>query len=366
MAKRAVTEITLTYSAGSSPQAAAEGVNQLSGGHADWRKRLAALLPKTTWNTRFTPAPTGYLHLGHLVNAIYVWGIARAYGGRVILRMEDHDRSRCRCEYEQALLDDLDWLGFVPDEATTTSYRDCSGVADGVLHPFRQSQNEMRYRNALAKLEECNLVYSCTCSRRDIEERQEEKSRLPVSTAEHLETLPEADAELRYTGYCRARSVPASSTKARRVVLTEKPQVFDDLRLGAQRHVPSLESGDLLARDRDGNWTYQFAVTVDDMVQNVEVIIRGEDLLASTGRQLQLSALLGRQDSPQFLHHTLVRRSDGAKLSKAASDTSLRERREQGAKPEGLIGEAAFAAGLTPDASELPVSDLARLFLPGS
>ena len=115
------------------------------------------------WRTRFAPAPTGYLHLGHVVNAIHVWGIARAFGGDVLLRIEDHDRTRCRAEYEDALLDDLDWLGFVPDIGSTDSFR---AARHGTPHPHpqRQSDNENRYAAALAALSARDLTYVCTCT----------------------------------------------------------------------------------------------------------------------------------------------------------------------------------------------------------
>jgi hypothetical protein len=104
--------------------------------------------------TRFAPSPTGYLHLGHVVNAIYVWGVARALGGRVVLRIEDHDRIRCRSRYEAALLDDLAWLGFEPDS--------------GRLPILRQSDTPLAYTQALETLCASTEVYACGCSRKDI------------------------------------------------------------------------------------------------------------------------------------------------------------------------------------------------------
>src|SRR6185436_13943969 len=104
--------------------------------------------------TRFAPSPTGYLHLGHIVNAIYVWGLARTLGGRVLLRIEDHDRIRSRRAFEAAILEDLAWLGFVPD--------------DGLNPLRRQSDNETAYANALARLAATHNVYACDCSRKEI------------------------------------------------------------------------------------------------------------------------------------------------------------------------------------------------------
>src|SRR5687767_14885550 len=112
--------------------------------------------------TRFAPSPTGYLHLGHVVNAVYVWGLARALGGRVLLRVEDHDRIRSRPEYERALLDDLDWLGLEPDLGLTAELR--SGPSD-----YRQSDRQERYREALAALAATDALFGCDCSRRDLD-----------------------------------------------------------------------------------------------------------------------------------------------------------------------------------------------------
>ena len=111
--------------------------------------------------SRFAPAPTGLLHLGHVVNAIYVWGITKSLGGRVLLRIEDHDRQRSRPEFERAILDDLDWLGFVPDEPTTDRFR--AGRCLG-----RQSDRSEIYEEALQNLRSLGLVYACECSRSDI------------------------------------------------------------------------------------------------------------------------------------------------------------------------------------------------------
>ncbi|HMS02233.1 MAG TPA: glutamate--tRNA ligase family protein [Gemmatimonadaceae bacterium] len=301
---------------------------------------LGSRLPAPGWRTRFAPAPTGYLHLGHLVNAIHVWGIARAFGGRVLLRLEDHDRSRCRPEYEQALLDDLDWFGFVPDEAPTSAFR--AGPT-----PHRQSDNTAAYERALDALSQRGVVYPCVCSRRDI---------LQVTGP-----VP-AGVEARYPGTCRVAPASPSLTHARRVALPERIVHFDDLRLGAQTQHPSRECGDVLVRDRDGNWTYQFAVVVDDRDQGIDVVIRGEDLLASTGRQLLLAELLGRASPPRFLHHPLLVHTDGRKLSKAAADTGLRALRAAGASAASLIGLAAHRAGLLEAPRPLSAGDVATLF----
>jgi glutamyl-tRNA synthetase/glutamyl-Q tRNA(Asp) synthetase len=213
-----------------------------------------------------------------VVNAIYVWGVARARGARVLLRIEDHDRIRSRPEYEAAILEDLAWLGFRADAG-----------AYGTM--VRQSDELWAYEEALAELRHTAHVYACECSRKAI-------------------------GGERYDGRCRDRGLAEGPGRGVRVVIAPGEERFDDLRLGPQAQSPAAQCGDLLLRDRDGNWTYQFAVTVDDYRQGVTLVIRGEDLLDSTGRQLRLARLLGRTEPPFFLHHPLVSGRAGEKLSK--------------------------------------------------
>ncbi len=303
------------------------------------------------FTTRFAPAPTGHLHLGHIVNAVWVWGLARAYDGQVILRIEDHDRGRCRPEYEQSILEDLEWLGLVPDRPRSADFR------AGSL-PQRQSDNGARYAQRLLELEARGLAYPCICSRGDIEKAWAQ------TWARENAGIPLLDGvELRYGGTCRIRHHDPRATAARRIVMdADDPIQFEDLRLGRQVQEPSRQCGDLLARDRNGNYTYQFCVTVDDQDQGVTLVIRGEDLLESSGRQILLSRLLGRDMAPQFLHHPLVRHPDGRKLSKSAGDAGVRELRAFGAAPEAVLGRAAQLGGLPHDGSPIAAAELPRLF----
>ena len=255
--------------------------------------------------TRFAPAPTGHLHLGHVVNALYVWETARREGARVLLRIEDHDRQRSRPEYEASILDDLAWLGFVPDG-----------------EPVRQSERTTIYEAALQRLRDAGLTYACECSRREI-----------------------ADAglsgrELRYPGTCASKGLPETPDRAIRIRLPRSEESFDDMLVGPQQQVPSDQCGDLLARDRRGNWTYQFAVTVDDFEQVVDLVIRGLDLLPSTGRQIQLARMLGRAQQPRFMHHPLVMSTPEQKLSKSDGATGIREFRRRGMRPQDVLEAA--------------------------
>lgn len=287
--------------------------------------------------TRFAPSPTGYLHLGHVVNALYVWGYAGAHGGRVLTRIEDHDRIRSRPEYERALLEDLAWLGFDPHDAT------------------RQSDEAGAYEEALARLRRTAHVYACDCSRKDIRLQQS------GGDAGDADGVAGGSAE-RYGGRCRARGLEEKLGYGLRVVLAPGVECFDDLRLGPQEQSPSLQCGDLLLRDRDGHWTYQFAVTVDDVRQRITRVIRGADLLSSTGRQIQMARMLGRAELPRFLHHPLVTTPSGEKLSKAAGDTGIRELRAAGVSAEDVIGLAAAAVGLIPRPRPMAATNVADLF----
>jgi glutamyl/glutaminyl-tRNA synthetase len=264
--------------------------------------------------SRFAPAPTGFLHLGHVVNAVTVWRETRARSGRILLRIEDHDRQRSRRRFEEAMLEDLAWLGFEADEP-----------------PVRQSERCAIYEAALERLRRQGLVYACDCSRAGVAQAFR-----PADAG----LKPRATHELRYPGTCRERGLSDAPGRGLRVRLEPSVERFVDLRLGPQEQRPSEQCGDLLARDRDGNWTYQFAATVDDHVQEVTLVIRGVDLLASTGRQIQLARLLGRSAPPAFLHHPLIMKSTDQKLSKSDGDTGIRELRARGWTPSRVIAHA--------------------------
>jgi glutamyl/glutaminyl-tRNA synthetase len=274
--------------------------------------------------TRFAPAPTGYLHLGHVVNAIYVWGLARTAGGRVVLRVEDHDRGRCRPEYEAAMLDDLDWLGFAPDEPSTDELR--RGPSE-----FRQRDSGAVYAEALDGLRARGLAYACDCSR----------ATFARWAARHGRAWSGPDCP----GDCRARGIARGPGIGERVAIGAGEEAFDDLLAGPQAGDVS-ETGDLLVRERSGSWTYVFAVVVDDLRHGIDLVVRGRDLLPDTPRQIRLGRLVDRARPPAFAHHPLVLRPDGSKLSKASRDTSVRELRAAGWTAEALIGQAAAAVGL--------------------
>ena len=267
--------------------------------------------------TRFAPAPTGYLHLGHVANAVAVWDLARARNAEVLLRIEDHDHQRSRPEFDAALLEDLAWLRFVADRG-----------------PIRQSDDDGPYRDALARLRADGLAYGCDCTRATAARWREDHG-----TPWRGPGCP---------GGCRERGLGGPVI---RVALGGGRERWMDELVGPCDGEVGAD-GDLPVRDRHGNWTYGFSVVVDDLRQGIDLVVRGRDLLDATADQIRLGAMLGRSSPPTFAHHALIRGPDGRKLSKADASTSVRDLRAAGRSPRDLIDRAAAEIGIMPPAQE--------------
>jgi len=263
--------------------------------------------------TRFAPSVTGHLHLGHAVNAVYTWGIAQARDGEVVVRLEDHDRGRFRPEFEESILADLEWLGLRGGRS-------------------RQSDNDTRYRAAAERLGGSGWTFWCDCTRK------------------------------RCSGACRDRALSEGPGRALRFRVTAGTESFDDLRLGPQTQDPAGDLGDFVLRDVQGQWTYQHCVVADDIAEGITLVIRGEDILESTARQLQLFRALGHPAPPRYLHHPLVTDASGRKLSKKEFAKSLGDLRREGWTPERVLGEAAFLGGLIQAPRPIAADTLASLF----
>jgi glutamyl-Q tRNA(Asp) synthetase len=289
-----------------------------------------ALLP-TRAVTRFAPAPTGHLHLGHLVNAIYVWGIARLTAGQVLLRIEDHDRQRSRPAHESAILRDLARLGLEPDAPL-----------------LRQSDDPAPYAAAVASLRARDRVYACDCARAALLAWR--GPGCPGACAERavLEDAP---------GVALRASVGAGEGGGEGA----GEEAVDDLLAGRIAGDPTA-AGDLTLRDRLGNWSYPLCAVADDARSGITLVIRGRDLLDATPTQVRLGRLLGRPAPPAYLHHPLLRKPSGAKLSKADGDTGIGELLDGGATPAELFGFAAAAVGLLAEPRPIEPSALASLF----
>ena len=274
---------------------------------------------------RFAPSPTGFLHEGHLLSALYVWAAARKWDLKIHLRIEDHDQSRMRPAYVEGIYEDLAWFGFHYDSESI------------------QSKRWPLYEQALSKLESQGLVYPCYCSRKQLE----------------AENPKSETGEIVYQGKCRylvgsrksevgsgIAEVERDSSRPHnlRFVVPDKVIQWHDLRLGDFAENPKLQCGDFPIRDREGQWTYQFAVCVDDIDEGITHIVRGEDIRNSTARQIALREALGATEHPVYLHHALISDSSGKKLSKRELAYSLRQERESGTTPEILLGRVCYKA----------------------
>ncbi|HSW42240.1 MAG TPA: glutamate--tRNA ligase family protein, partial [Patescibacteria group bacterium] len=235
--------------------------------------------------------------------------------------------------FEAALLDDLERVGLLPDVPTLAELRAGRSV-------YRQSDDPASYRAAVETLRAEGCVYACTCARTTL-------------LAWRGHGCP---------GACRGRALPEEAPDAAlRAWLGDGNEAFDDLLRGPQTGNPSAD-GDLTLRDRHGNWSYPLCVVVDDLRHGVDLVIRGRDLLDATPGQLRLGRLLGRETPPAFLHHPLLRKPSGAKLSKADHDTAIRDLLDGGATPADLLGFAAAAVGLLETSRPFAVGELGRLF----
>lgn len=285
-----------------------------------WRLTKSESRSRNPWATRFAPSPTGFLHRGHVASALCVFGIARALDADVLVRVEDHDRGRARKAYEDAIDTDLTWLGLVASRRA------------------RQSDHPERYATALETLAVGGRLYGCDCSRKRL--------------AEGLQG--ELLSELRYDGHCRERGLdwrdPALGVRVR---LGDETVSFDDAILGPQTQTPAAQCGDPLLRDRHGNFTYLLAVVVDDHVEGVNLVVRGADLTASTGRQILLARLLGRAEPPAFAHHPLLVDAEGKKLGKRFFSAAIAQERAAGVAPEQILGEVLHHLGLAATAAPL-------------
>lgn len=293
----------------------------------------------TTLTTRFAPSPTGHLHLGHVASTLYVWSLARTLKAKIILRIEDHDRIRCRQTYEQSILDDLHWLGFHADVGVNDAHQSS---------PYRQSDHPERYQQAIEFLQRHHHLYYCTCSRKDLLERQ--------GSTPNGEEVP-------YDGFCRTKNHPPAGNSLR-LTMPDQSITFNDLYLGPLTQRPSSQCGDLLLRDRDHQWTYQFCVVVDDWQEGVDLVIRGQDLTASTGRQILLGQMLGRPKPAKFYHHPLIHDATGRKLSKRDFAEAIATQRTQGVNPDIVRGQAAYLVGLQPENRPLTLARLERIVVP--
>jgi glutamyl-Q tRNA(Asp) synthetase len=278
---------------------------------------------------RFAPSPNGALHLGHAYSALMNERIAAEINGHLLLRIEDLDRTRCKPQFEAAIIDDLAWLGL-----------------RFLVSPRRQSEHGDDYAGALARLDQRGLVYPCFCSRAEI------------ARASNGQRDP--DGAPLYPGTCRALSRAEAHARLgrgeraafrldmRRAVDDGPARLcwteFGESAIPAQHPAAPDVWGDVVLRGRDLAASYHLAVVVDDALQGVTDVVRGRDLLAATAVHRLLQALLGLAE-PRYRHHRLVLDQTGEKLSKSRQSWSLAELRATGLAPEGVRAALGFCSG---------------------
>lgn len=291
---------------------------------------------------RFAPSPTGYIHLGNVWIALLSFLSTKQQDGTYVVRMEDIDLQRSKREYGEALLDDLEWLGFTWDEGPRVG---------GPEKSYWQSERLGLYDEILSSFALKKRIYPCFCNRARLQS---------IASAPHR-----GEVRHHYDGYCRMLSneaIAALCTDKKpsyRLRVDTQSFLFDDRYQGHQ--VFTLQSGndDFVLRRSDGMYAYNLAVVVDDIKMGITEVIRGHDLLEATVQQLYLYKLLGAQP-PIYGHAPLLIDSAGYRLSKRQKSITIRELKALQWMPERIIGELAVLAGFI-ERSSAPVISLAEL-----
>jgi glutamyl-Q tRNA(Asp) synthetase len=266
--------------------------------------------------TRFAPSPTGFLHLGHARAAVIACRRAREAGGRFLLRIENIDATRCRPEFEAAILDDMAWLGIAPDGPVR-----------------RQSEHLAEYAGVLDALRARDLLYPCFCTRAEIARSgvapHGPDGPVYPGTCSHL-------VSDRAAARIAAGEPHAWRLRAARAAQVAGPLHYEEEGVGDVACDPRA-FGDVVLARKDCPGSYHLCVTHDDWVQGVTLVTRGEELRAATGIHRLLQALMG-WPAPRYAHHALVRDASGAKLSKRDGALALQRLRADGVTPEEVLG----------------------------
>lgn len=282
--------------------------------------------------TRFAPSPTGYLHIGGVRTALFNWLYARSAGGKFILRIEDTDKERSTPESARAILDGMTWLGMTWDEG-----------------PYFQMERVELYRKEADRLLRDGKAYRCVCTAEELEARRKE-----------VEARKEKP---RYDGRCRDLPPDATAGKAH-VVRFRTPRsgrtVFRDLLRGDVAW-ENQEMDDLIILRSDGSPTYNFVVVVDDAAMGITHVLRGDDHLNNTPKQVLLYEALG-YPLPKFGHFPLIHGIEGGKLSKRHDDVAVQSYRERGFLPEAMINYLVRLGWGHGDQEIFSVEELQRIF----
>ena len=284
-----------------------------------------------TVRTRFAPSPTGVLHLGSVRTALFCWLYARHHGGQFVLRIEDTDKERSTPENVDAILDGMDWLGLDADEG-----------------PFFQTQRSERYQEVIDQWLDEGKAYHCYCSKEELDELRAGQMARGEKT--------------RYDGRCRDRQAPREGVAP--VVRFKNPvdgEVVIDDQVRGTVVFQNAELDDLIIARSDGTPTYNFSVIIDDYDMNITHVIRGDDHLNNTPKQMNMLAALGA-DLPVYAHLPMILGPDGAKLSKRHGAVDIREYREQGYLPEAMLNYLVRLGWSHGDQEIFSVEEMIELF----
>lgn len=281
--------------------------------------------------TRFAPSPTGYLHLGGARTALFCWLFARRHDGEFVLRVEDTDRERSTDESVQAILDGMQWLGLDYDEG-----------------PFYQTQRYDRYNEVIDQLIESGHAYRCYCSKERLDEMREQ------ALAEKRKP--------RYDGTCRNRTEPVAGVEPviRFKTPLEGSVVIDDLVKG-RIEIENAELDDLVIRRSDGNPTYNLSVVVDDADMQITHVLRGDDHINNTPRQIHIFKALGLS-VPAFAHLPMILGDDGKRMSKRHGAVSVMQYEKEGILPHAMLNYLARLGWSHGDQEIFSIDELLGLF----
>lgn len=308
---------------------------------------LGDLAPEQV-RVRFPPSPTGFIHVGNIRSALFNWAFARHYGGTLVLRIEDTDLARNTEEGYDSILDSLRWLGIDWDEGPDVG---------GPFGPYKQSERFATYAEIAAKLREADKAYDCYCTNDEVEARRKASGSKVMG----------------YDGFCRELSDPqvaAFQAEARlptlRLRMPETPITFDDLVRGEITFLPENVPDFALLR-ANGDPLYTLVNPVDDALMGITHVLRGEDLLSSTPRQIALYEALHDigigTGVPRFGHLPIVMGAGNKRLSKRDEGSGLSEYVERGFLPEGLLNYLALLGwGIADDRDVFTMAEMCRAF----
>ncbi|MDB9761505.1 tRNA glutamyl-Q(34) synthetase GluQRS [Alphaproteobacteria bacterium] len=270
-------------------------------------------------NTRFAPSPTGHMHLGHVFSALFSYEAAKKLGGKCILRIEDIDSQRSSKVFEESIYEDLEWLQIK--------------YSTDIRH---QAEHMSDYKGAIKELQKLDMVYPCFCSRSDIKAEimragnapHEDESSIYPGTCRRLSKEERIEKISTETSYAWRLNIRAAAKKLGNLV-------WSDLRLG-QHTVPVGTMGDVVLARKDVPTSYHLSATLDDHIQRIGLVTRGEDLVAATHVHKIVQSLLELK-SPIYLHHPLILDSKGVRLSKRTRAQTVKSLKTSGLKRDDVI-----------------------------